>query len=389
MNKIITFNIFSHFYIPHIGGVERYTANLATQLVKKGHSVNVITTNHNNLGFKSTVDGINIYRLSSVILINKNFPIPYNPYELFRVIIECYSRKYRNVTIANTRIYLTTLLGLIISNFFGKTKHKIVIEHGSDFRKYGGRSKQLIIRMYEYTITFILKLLKPRFYAVSERSSNWLNTFGISSEGVLYNGVDLPEFENNQKDSVKQLLFVGRIIKAKGVFQLLDGFTKFQTLKDSGNYKLLFIGDGEDILELKKQVSVNNIQNVEIIGNLPYHETLRYISNSYALICPSIEAEGLPTVILEAGFYNVPIITSTTGGVTELLRDKESDILLKSVSADTIYKSLTELSNNYNYYKKKSTHLSHYIRTNFVWDKLIDTFLGSILNDEDIDQGSR
>jgi len=43
INKNLRFLIYSHFYYPNIGGVERHTDNLAKLLINKGYTVTIIT----------------------------------------------------------------------------------------------------------------------------------------------------------------------------------------------------------------------------------------------------------------------------------------------------------------------------------------------------------
>ena len=45
-NEGKTVAIFNGYYIPHLGGVERYTYNIAKKLTEKGYRVIIITTQH-------------------------------------------------------------------------------------------------------------------------------------------------------------------------------------------------------------------------------------------------------------------------------------------------------------------------------------------------------
>lgn len=54
--------IFAAQYFPHMGGVERYTYNLAKELLKRGNEVVIVTSNVYKLESVETIDGITIYR---------------------------------------------------------------------------------------------------------------------------------------------------------------------------------------------------------------------------------------------------------------------------------------------------------------------------------------
>ncbi|WP_252899700.1 glycosyltransferase [Lactococcus fujiensis] len=41
-------HFFNGFYVPHLGGVERYTYNIAKKLLEKGYNVIIVTTQHDD-----------------------------------------------------------------------------------------------------------------------------------------------------------------------------------------------------------------------------------------------------------------------------------------------------------------------------------------------------
>ena len=69
--KIIIFN---GFYLPHLGGVERYTSNLVQKL-KKDYSIVIVTTNVPNSPYYEKLDGVEIYRLPVFKLFKDRYPI--------------------------------------------------------------------------------------------------------------------------------------------------------------------------------------------------------------------------------------------------------------------------------------------------------------------------
>lgn len=53
----------THYYHPHIGGVETHSSNVAKELIKKGHSVTVLTENHTGALKKwEMIDGVKVIR---------------------------------------------------------------------------------------------------------------------------------------------------------------------------------------------------------------------------------------------------------------------------------------------------------------------------------------
>ena len=67
---------FSAQYLPTMGGVERYTYELAKELIARGNRVTVVTSQTGSLAARETSkEGIEIWRLPSLSLMNGRFPV--------------------------------------------------------------------------------------------------------------------------------------------------------------------------------------------------------------------------------------------------------------------------------------------------------------------------
>ena len=55
--------IFSGYFLPHLGGVEKYTYNMAKELKKRGYNVIIVTSNYNNSNSEDIIDDIKIIKL--------------------------------------------------------------------------------------------------------------------------------------------------------------------------------------------------------------------------------------------------------------------------------------------------------------------------------------
>ena len=73
----MTICFFSAQYLPTVGGVERYTWNLAKRTASAGHHAIVVTSALPDLpGHETDADGIEIYRLPVWPVMNGRFPVP-------------------------------------------------------------------------------------------------------------------------------------------------------------------------------------------------------------------------------------------------------------------------------------------------------------------------
>ena len=68
--------IFSAQYVPHVGGIERYTEQLSKTLVSRGHEVDVVTNNTDGVEEFISIDGLTVVRLPCIPLFSGRFPLP-------------------------------------------------------------------------------------------------------------------------------------------------------------------------------------------------------------------------------------------------------------------------------------------------------------------------
>lgn len=373
-NKEIVFNIFSSHYLPHVGGIEVFTDNFSKGLLDQGFRVNIITSDSENIGFLKKDDNLKIYRLSSLHLLNNRFPLPYSVKEIYKVYKICFSGK-KICTIINTRFFLTSLIGAVL----GKLSNSkiIIIDHGSGHFVYKNKLMDIASHFYEHLISFIISLFKPDFYGVSKSCCEWLTHFNITSKGVIYNGISFDKkigkskLWNNSWDNKKIIFYAGRLIKEKGILELIKSFDKFyKTKKD---YILLIAGSGE--LEDKIKNNFLNSNNKYFLGKLNRDDVFYFLSKTKIFVNPSNYPEGLPTVLLEAGSFSIPIISTPNGGAKEIIINKETGILIPYGNVKNIYKSLVWVDKNSDESIVIGRQLNKLLRKKFDWKIIVKDFL--------------
>ena len=142
------------------------------------------------------------------------------------------------------------------------------------------------------------------------------------------NGVDTNFFQYRNLDPKKiklikedlklnrsyTFIFIGRVHKEKGIFELLEAFVH---LNIDATY-LLIIGDCE--LSEKEEKSFKNIirnrRNIIWLGFIS--DTRYYLASADCLVLPSYR-EGFPNVLLEAGSMDLPCIATNINGSNEII----------------------------------------------------------------------
>lgn len=134
---------------------------------------------------------------------------------------------------------------------------------------------------------------------------------------------------------LKQIIFVGRLSKEKGIIQLLN---ILEFLPKDVNLLILGSGPLENLITEAAQKS----PNLKYLGYKSKEETLELMKGSDLLIQPSL-VEGISSTLLEAMACNIPIIASNVSGNRELITNNENGFLIDPNNPELIAKCIVEL----------------------------------------------
>jgi len=160
-----------------------------------------------------------------------------------------------------------------------------------------------------------------------------------------------------------KILFLARMIKEKGIFETIEAFNK---LTNKYNIELFIAGDGEDLDEVKR-ISKNN-SKIHVLGRVEGKEKIDLFTKCHIYAFPTFYGEGLPTSILEAMAFGMPVITTNMGGLKEFFKNEEMGYLIKP-------KNVIELTNKLELLIKDKNKISDFAKFNFDYanEKLLNT----------------
>jgi glycosyltransferase involved in cell wall biosynthesis len=107
-------------------------------------------------------------------------------------------------------------------------------------------------------------------------------------------------------------LFVGRLVKLKGVHTLIDAF------RDYDAADLLIAGDGADADELKRAAA--DLEHIRFLGHVSPDRLRPLYAGARAVLVPSLAYETFGFVTLEALAQGAPVIATSHGAVGEFVR---------------------------------------------------------------------
>lgn len=145
-----------------------------------------------------------------------------------------------------------------------------------------------------------------------------------------------------KKQNVFTFLFVGRIVKDKGINELVEAFDKFSEM---GNVRLILVGPYEDSLDPISEHSREIIKKnpaIEAVGAKYGDELLAYYAASDCFVLPSYR-EGFPNAVLEAGAMSLPCIVTDINGSREIIVEGENGTIVPSKDVNALYDAMSRI----------------------------------------------
>ncbi|MDA3803111.1 MAG: glycosyltransferase [Patescibacteria group bacterium] len=325
--------IFQNFFKPYNkGGAENVVENMIDKLKNQGHEVFLITTKPKKQGeIKEYNHSIKTYQISSschrleeknmawkLIWHFSNICNPKRRIKLRKILKD----EKPGVCISHNLIGL----GLFLPRISNKLNikhihflHDIQLLHPSGLMMWG---QEHIINSYLAKIYQAINrhFFKDIYKAISP--SSWLMKEHLNKGFFKQAIAEIKPLNKLNKEIVKtkrnnSFLFVGQIENHKGIEFLIDTFKEIEN-KD---IELKVVGKGKELDRLR-QLNKND-KRINFLGRLNPNEVKQVMSESCALIVPSLCYENSPTVIYEANENNLPVIASAIGGISELIKDSK------------------------------------------------------------------
>ena len=138
-------------------------------------------------------------------------------------------------------------------------------------------------------------------------------------------------------------LFVGRLDREKGVELLLRAFARVRDRFPSA--RLRIVGQGPLREHLEGVARARGVADaVEFCGWLSPAEVEQRLSDPWALVVPSLWAEPLGLVAVEAVTHGVPVVASARGGLAEVVEDGVSGVLFPNNDEDVLTHQLCSIA---------------------------------------------
>jgi glycosyltransferase involved in cell wall biosynthesis len=328
------------YFTPYLGGQEKYIHHLSKKLVKNKQEVTVLTSNYPETSPYEFMDGIKVVRKDILMKPLRN-PISPGFLRLNKIskeydVIHLHNEYSFPVMIAaalknkKTPLILTNHLGQL--NFENKLKNKIGNIYLKTVGKWIWRKCDAIIALSDSQKEFLTSI-EPEISSKIHVVPNAIDLDSLKQSSLR---IGENKFLEDQKNFT--LLYVGQLIKRKGLKWLILAINILKN--EFPQLKLVLVGDGEDREYFQKMVTQLKLENhIEFKGRIEdTNELVVLYKYSNAFVLPSL-SEGLPTVILEALYFGLPIIGTNIPGIqefnkyTNLVPPRDEEELAKAIKS--------------------------------------------------------
>lgn len=150
-------------------------------------------------------------------------------------------------------------------------------------------------------------------------------------------------------DTKFTFLFVGRIVRDKGINELVAAFVRLH--QEDPKTRLWLVGGFEDCLnpvDNQTRQHINENDSIWAVGEKYGEELLAYYASVDCFILPSYR-EGFPNTVLEAGAMGLPSIVTDINGSREIIREGVNGLIVPPHDVEALYaamkKAVAEPSN--------------------------------------------
>lgn len=318
------------------GGVNRHIQNLAENFIRRGHEPEIIAPSSEPLGAEShhiRVIGESVIGLPASGSV-ANVCLSYDLGPRVKRLLERESYDVVHVQ--------EPFMPLLPFQFVRYAECPVV----ATFHATRDRGS----RVYAYT-KFLIRPYWDNLagrVCVSRAALRMISRYFADRYRIIPNGIDYPFFASEAPpipdlmDEKRNILFVGRQEKRKGLPYLLEAYRKLK--REMPDTRLVIVGpDGGIRAACMRYVEHHQIHDVNFVGLVSYEELPRYYRSADVFCAPNTGHESFGIILLEAMAAGAPIVASDISGFSDVLNHGKHGLLVPPKDSDALASALKSI----------------------------------------------
>lgn len=215
-----------------------------------------------------------------------------------------------------------------------------------------------------------------KLQVIAKGSTNGVNINRFNKETLNENIINEIKEQVNYSDDHKYLLCIGRLVKDKGIAELVHVFT--QLLKNNPSLKLILVGEYEATLDPLPADVLHEIETNPSIIHINWSNQVEYFMHIAGLFVFPSHREGFPNVLLQAGAMELPIICSKITGNTDIVTDNETGLIFESGNEQQMLQLLQYALANPQHMQTMAKKIQQEVKQNYrqenIWQNLLEAY---------------
>lgn len=301
-------------------------------------------------------------------------------------LISLFRKERPDIVHANTP--KASLLGMMAA-WVCRVPHRIYTVTGLRFETTTGFMRWLLKTMERITCACATKVI-PEGEGVKKtlyREHITRKPMQILHHGNI-NGINLNHYDRTEEviaeaDRIREsvggdftYLFVGRIVRDKGIAVLVDAFTRLH--RDHPETRLILVGRQEPELDPLPEVTQQRIRDCDAIIEAGWQEDVRpWFVASDVFTFPSYR-EGFPNVVMQAGALGIPSIVTDINGSNEIIIEGQNGTVIPKQDTEALYQKMLWALDNCEELSQMSANCRPLIASRYrqedVWRATLDMY---------------
>ncbi len=211
---------------------------------------------------------------------------------------------------------------------------------------------------------------------IGKGSSNGINTNRFNKTNLDATILENVKASFKYNPSNIYLLCIGRLVKDKGIPELVQTFVALQ--HNYRNLKLILVGDFEEQLDPLPQETQHQIKYNGDIKHITWTEHVEYyMALANYFVFPS-HREGFPNVLLQAGAMQLPIICSQIEGNVDIVTHQQTGLIFAKQNIEQLQKHIEYAIANPAHMQQMANELYSIVQTDYkrenMWQNILQQY---------------